>query len=422
MTQARIVIVGAGFGGMQTAQSLAKSGAEVVLIDRQNYHTFVPLLYQVASGQLSPDMVVYPLRNLVRRSPNLRVLVDEVTHIDFHGQQVITPRQTLFYDYLVLATGCETTVPSQMQSSGSVFSLKTLPDAIALRNQILQCVDQGLQASDESTWRRLLSITIVGGGPTGVEVAGTLAELRQVLQRDYPQLQQRPLQIRLLHSGDRLLMNFSPALGQYTARKLRRMGIEVQLSTPVKRIDGDRLELDNGEVSESATIIWSAGLTACYPTTTQSLDKANKNKLVVRPTLQLPDHPNIYVIGDVAYVTQQGKPLTGVAPEALQQGVTVAHNLKQQLNGKSPHPFRYLNKGRLAIIGQFGAVGKIGFVPLTGFLPWLLWLSVHLVYLPGLRNRLFVLLSWLHAYLWGDRPLRLVLPPTRPSPEPSLKR
>jgi NADH dehydrogenase len=213
----------------------------------------------------------------------------------------------------------------------------------------------------------------------------------------------------LVQSGDRLLPDLPKKLGVYTCKRLRQLGVEVHLSQKVNRVTPANLHLSNGQTILSETIIWTAGLEASAPETSQDLARATKDKLFVRPTLQLLEHSNVYAIGDLAYVEQKGEPLTGVAPEALQQGVAVAHNIRRQLRGKAPQPFRYFNKGRLAIIGCFSGVGKIGGFAFTGFLAWFLWLAVHLVYLPGYRNRLLVFLTWLHTYLLGDRTVRLIL-------------
>lgn len=418
----RVVIVGAGFGGMQAAQSLSGCGAEVLLIDRHNYNTFIPLLYQVAGAQIEPAAIAYPLRNVVRRARNVRFLMATVQHIDFAQRRVTTDRTVLTYDYLVLATGSYTRFPQQASGAEYVYSMRTLPEAIALRNQILSCFEQAAWEPDPARRQWLLRFVVVGGGPTGVEVAGILTELRRVLRRDYPTLDLSQMQIAMVQSGDRPLADLPPRLGRYTARTLRRLGVSVYLQSRVSRVTPDGADLQDGTHLAAATVIWTAGLQAVHPDTSGDLETADKGKLVVQPTLQLVEQTHVYGVGDVAYVTQGGKALTGVAPEALQQGVAVARNIKRQLNGRSPRPFRYFNKGRLAIIGGYAGVGKIGPLPLTGFLPWLMWLLVHVVYLPGYRSRLFVLLSWLQAYLLGYRAMRLILPTVVASSYPALQR
>ncbi|MBW4675702.1 MAG: NAD(P)/FAD-dependent oxidoreductase [Desmonostoc geniculatum HA4340-LM1] len=415
MDSRRVVIVGAGFGGLQAAQSLADSGADVLLIDRHNYHTFIPLLYQVATGQLEPEYIAYPIRTILRRfsflrnKPKVQFLMAEVEQIDFSGQTVETDSCSIAYDFLVLATGSRTQFLGVTGASEYAFSMRTLEEAIAIRNQIFSCFEQAIQESDSSRRQQLLTFTIVGGGATGVEVVGAFVEIvRGQLRRDYPTILHE-VRLILVQSGDRLLGELPKKLGAYTHKRLHQLGVEVYLLSKVTRVTLESVHLQNDEVIPTATVIWTAGLEANYPTTSQEVSSANKGKLIVHPTLQLLQQPNVYAIGDLAYVEKNGKSLSGVAPEALQQGVAVARNIQRQFRGKSPEPFSYFNKGRLAIIGCYSGVGKIGVFAFTGFLAWLMWLGVHLVYLPGYRSRFFVLLTWLHTYLSRDRSVRLIL-------------
>ncbi|MEM1254007.1 MAG: NAD(P)/FAD-dependent oxidoreductase [Cyanobacteria bacterium P01_H01_bin.21] len=407
----RVVVVGAGFGGMQTAQSLAKSGADVLLIDRNNYNTFVPLLYQVAAAQIEPESIAYPLRTVLRRTNRTQFMLANVQRVDFDHQLIETDNAVVPYDYLVLATGSQTQFMGVPGATDYAFALRTLDQAVTLRNHILQRFEQAIREPDPIRRKQLLSFVIVGGGPTGVEMAGTLIELKKSLRHDYPGLNWQDMQVVLVQSGDNLLVNLPAKLGRYTARKLHRLGVKLYFNVRVSRVTDSRVELSDGCTLSAGTVVWAAGLEAATPEMAVEPQTARKRKLTVRSTLQLTDHDTVYAIGDVAYGESNGKPLTGVAPEALQQGVAVARNIRRQLLGKSPKPFSYLNKGRLAIIGGYGGVGKIGPMLLTGFLPWLMWLSVHLVYLPGFRNRLMVLLNWLHGYGRGDRAIRLILSP-----------
>lgn len=405
----KVIIVGAGFGGMQAAQSLARSGAQILLIDRNSYNTFVPLLYQVAAAQIEPELIAYPVRNILRRSPRTRFLRADVQHINFAQQTVETSQATFAYDYLVMATGSQTQFLGVPGAAEYAFSLRTLAQSIALRNHILHRLEQAALEPDPQRRQQLLTVVIVGGGPTGVEMAGTLVELKRALRKDYSGLHLKEMRIFLVQSGDNLLVNLPESLGRYTTRKLRQLGVKVHLQTRVSRVTPDQVEFQEGMTVPAGTVIWAAGLEAALPETATSPPTTRKRKLQVGPTLQLIGHDNVYAIGDVASFEQNGKSLTGVAPEALQQGVAVARNIHRQIQGKVPQPFNYLNKGRLAIIGCYAGVGKIGPFPLTGFLPWLMWLSVHLVYLPGFRNRLLILLNWLHGYGLGDRAVRLIL-------------
>ncbi|NER82636.1 MAG: NAD(P)/FAD-dependent oxidoreductase, partial [Leptolyngbya sp. SIO1D8] len=394
---------------MQATQSLARSGADVLLIDRNNYNTFVPLLYQVAAAQIAPDMIAYPIRTILRRSPRTHFLRAEVKRIDFNRQVVETDSTTLSYNYLVMATGSQTQFLGVPGAAKHAFSLRTLDQAVVLRNHVFQCFERATYEPDPVRRQQLLTFVIVGGGPTGVEMAGTLVELKQVLNKDYPGLNIGDMRIVLVQSSMNLLMNLPDRLGRYTHRKLSRLGVTVRFKTRVSRVTPNTVDFQDGSSLATATVVWAGGLEAALPKTVVPLEIAYKQKVAVRPTLQLTEHPTVYAIGDVAYAQHHGKPLAGVAPEALQQGVAVARNIRRQLQGKAPQPFSYFNKGRLAIIGCYAGVGKIGPFLLTGFLPWFMWLSVHLVYLPGFRSRLLVLLSWLHAYGWRDRALRLIL-------------
>ncbi|WP_421654615.1 NAD(P)/FAD-dependent oxidoreductase [Leptothermofonsia sp. ETS-13] len=409
----RVVIVGAGFGGLQAAQSLAGAGADVLLIDRNNYHTFVPLLYQVATAQLAPEQVVYPVRTILRKASNIQFRLAEVQRVDFSAQFVETEDAVIPYDYLVLATGSQTQFLGVPGATEHAFSMKTLEEAVALRNHIFACFEQAAHESDALRRQQLLTIVIVGGGPTGVEMAGALVEvLRGRLRQDYPTLDWRQVRLVLVQAGDRPLADLPKKLGVYTCQRLCQLGVEVYLQTRVKRVTPGAVHLQDQTIL-TETVIWTAGLEASPPETSDELSRATKGKLLVRPTLQLLEQSNVYAIGDLAYVRQNGVPLTGVAPEALQQGVTVARNIRLQLQGRAPKPFNYFNKGRLAIIGCFSGVGKIGVFAFTGFLPWLMWLGVHLVYLPGYRNRLLVFITWLHSYLLGDRAIPIIFAPSR---------
>jgi NADH dehydrogenase len=408
--QPSVVVIGAGFGGLQTAQSLAKSNVNVLLIDRHNYHTFVPLLYQVAAAQIAPETIAYPIRTLLRRAKNTHFLQADVQRIDFANRQIETDKAVIGYDYLVLATGSQTQYLGVAGAPVHGFALRTLEQAIALRNHLFQCFEQAEREADAEVRQQLLTVVIVGGGPTGVEVAGTLVELKRALKSDYPGLDLGAMEIVLVQGGGSLLPHLPAPLGRYAVHKLRRLGVKVHLHSRVSRVTPTAVEFQAGPPLATSTVIWAAGLAAALPMVSTRPPTGNQQKLTVQPTLQLQNQAQVYGIGDVADARHNGHPLTGVAPEALQQGVAVARNLRRQLRGQSPQPFRYFNKGRLAIIGVRAGVGKIGPVLLTGFMPWLLWLGVHLVYLPGWRNRLVLLLSWLHGYGLGDRPVRLILP------------
>ena len=408
----RVVIVGAGFGGLQTAQSLANSDTEVILIDRHNYHTFVPLLYQVATAQLAPEQVAIPIRNLLRRAKNVRFIQGEVERVDFAAQEIKTRNLVITYDYLVLATGSRSQFFGVEGAKNYAFELKTLSHAVKLRNHLLHCFELAESELNHEKRQQLLTIAIVGGGATGVELAGALVELvKNSLHKDYPRLQPQDVNLILLQSGDRLLTEFPPDLGAYTLKKLRNLGVKVMLRSKVCAVCEQGLELPDRFFYPAATVIWAVGVAGAIPDSFPSPQTGKQQKIAVLPTLQLTNYPQVFAIGDLATITSQGKSLSGVAPEALQQGVYVASAIQKQLKGKKLQPFNYFNKGRLAIIGCYSGVGEIGILKLKGFFPWFFWLAVHLVYFPDWRNRFLTLFTWLHNYILRDRAIRLIFTP-----------
>ncbi len=406
----KIAIIGAGFAGLRAVKTLARVNAEVVLIDRNNYHTFVPLLYQVATGFIPPETVAYPLRKYLRSTANATFLQAEVLEIDFIAKVIKTDRRNINYDYLVIATGSQTKFLGVNGAPQYTYPLRTLDDAVALRDRILINFERALTCTDWERKKQLLTFTIVGGGATGVELAGALIELiNNSLAKDYRELDLRLVKVILIHSGNRLLTSFPKHLGDYAGKQLRRRGVRIHFQTRVSSVMPGAIELEEGTIIKTATIIWTAGVTANLPVDSDKLPTARKDRVRVRSTLQLLEHPEVYAVGDVAYVNQEGKPLLGIAPEALQQGTAAASNLKRQLRGLSLKPFNYFNKGAAAIIARNAGVAYLfGRIPLKGWLAWLLWLGIHLYYLPGLSNRLTVLGSWIRDYLTGERNVRQI--------------
>lgn len=397
-----IVVIGAGFGGLQTVVSLGRTAARVTLIDRHNYHTFVPLLYQVATATLEPEWIALPIHRLLRRFKNVQFVQGSVKAVNLTARRVQTGQTTLQYDYLVLATGSQTHFQGVTGAKEHALPLRTLEDAIALKHHLLQCMEQAAQTSALDERRQLLTITVVGGGATGVEMAGALVELcHQSWPKNYPWLRDDPVQLILVQSGPELLPEFPHPLRAYAYKKLVNLGVNIQVKTKVAAVHATYLELDSGGRIPCATTIWTAGVTAVHPPTETTLPQGNRGKIPVLPSLQLQQYPEVYALGDTAQVPDQV--LAGVAPEALQQGVCTARNLRRHLKGRTPQPFRYFNKGRLAIIGCFSGVGKIGPFPIRGFLGWFLWLAVHLIYTPGYRNRLVILMTWLQSFSTRDK-------------------
>ena len=406
----KIIIIGAGFAGLRAVQNLARINADVLLIDRNNYHTFVPLLYQVATDFIPPKTVAYPLRKYLRSCNNACFFQAEVLGIDFENKVVSTDRENLNYDYLVIATGSQTKFLGVDGAPEHTYPLRTLKDAVALRDRILSNLERAVSCNDYERRQQLLTFTIVGGGATGVELAGALKELIQAtLGEQYPELNRQEVKIILIHSRNRLLADFPTRLGDYTGKQLRRRGVKIHFQTRVRSVMPGAVELEDGPIIETATIIWTAGVEANLPADSDKFATAKSQQVCVQSTLQILDYPEVYAVGDVAYVEQDGKPLLGIAPEAIQQGTAVAGNLKRQLRGLPLKPFNYFNKGTAAIIARNAGVAYLfGRIPLKGWLAWILWLGIHLYYLPGLTNRLIVLKSWIKDYFTSDRNIRSI--------------
>jgi NADH dehydrogenase len=405
----KIIVVGAGFAGMRAVKKLARSNAEIILIDLNNYHTFVPLLYQVATGFIAPETITYPIRKFARSYKYVRFIQARVESVDFDSQIVKTSTFDLYYDYLVLATGSKAQFLGVDGAAEFALPMRTLTDAVAIHHRLISNFEQASICNDLERITQLLTFVIVGGGATGVELAGSIQEFTKVtLAKDYSALDFRQVRIVLVHSGTTLLQDYPEQLSKYTFKQLRRRGVRIHLRSRVSRVFPEAIELDDGTKIEAAAVIWTAGVEAAPPgDTKEEISTADKDKVCVKPTLQLPNYPQVYAVGDVAFVKQNGEPLLGIAPEALQQGDTVAHNLRRQLRGLSPEPFNYFNKGKAAIVARNSGVAYLfGRIPLKGFLAWLMWLLIHLYYLPGIANRFVVLGSWIRDYTLKERNLR----------------
>lgn len=406
----RVVIVGAGFGGLRACRALAHSPVEVLLLDRHDYHTFNPMLYQVATAELGSEQVAYPVRSILRNLPNADFVMAEVRQVDLAHQVVETNRARIPYDFLILGTGSVTHFLRVPGVAEHAFPLDNLEQAVALRNQIHSCFE--LAAAEPQALRRqqILTFAIVGGGPTGVEFAGSLIELiHGPLRRDYPTLNFRQVRVLLLQSGDSLLAGMSQRLQLYTLRRLRKMGVEVYLGVRASQVTPEAVHLQDGRSISAETVVWAVGVHADPLVQQWDLPIAGKGQVAVLPTLQVPGHPQVYVVGDLAAVKKDGQPLPMVAPAAIQQGLAAARNIQRQLLGRHPVPFHYWNKGTIAIIGRNAAAAQVGRLTFTGFPAWISWLGVHLVYLPGLHNRLLVLMAWVLDYFFHTRSIRLIL-------------
>jgi len=411
MRKPQVVIVGAGFGGLWAARALAHAPVSVVLIDRNNYHTFLPLLYQVAAAEIEPEEIVYPVRSILRSTPTVDFLLAEVRRINLATRTVETSESIVSYDYLILAAGSSAHFFGVPGAAEHAFPLKTLDDGIRLRNHILCCFEQAAKDEDAANRRRLLTFAIVGGGPTGVEYAGALAELLGgPLRADFPKLDLRDSHVVLLESANRLLPSLPAHLGKYALERLRKMGVEVRLGAAVDRLEPDAVHLQDGSSFSAQTTVWTAGVRGESTAAAWGLPAEHSGRVPVGPALEVEGFPGVYVIGDLARGEQGGAPLPMIAPVAIQQGVAVARNIQRQLAGEPPLAFHYRDRGMMATIGRSAAVAHLGGLAFTGFPAWMAWLGVHLVKLIGFRNRLFVLINWAWDYFLFERMVRLILP------------
>ena len=407
-----VAIVGGGFGGLRAARRLAKAPVHITLLDRNNYHLFQPLLYQVATAGISPTDVAYPLRSIFRRQKNLEYRMAEVTRVDLNNRRLETTNGSLDYDYLILAVGGETNYFGLESVAANAFGLKGLEDASPIRDHLLHLFEQAALVSDPVTRQALLTFVVVGGGPTGVEMAGAISELiRLVLTKDFPDQDFSHSRVLLLEATDRLLAAMPAGLGQATREALKKKGVEVRFGAAVESFDGQTVKLHGGETIPTHTLIWAAGVRSAALVDTLGLPQAAQQRVRVEPTLQLPGHPEVYVIGDATYLEDENKAaLPMVAPVAMQQGEHAADNLVQALHEQPQISFHYHDPGTMATIGRNQAVAWIGPLQLHGFLAWVAWLVVHIFQLIGFRNRLLVLINWAWDYFFYDRAVRLISP------------
>ena len=406
----QVVIVGAGFGGLEVCRALSGADADVTLVDAQNHHCFQPLLYQVATAALSPGDIAWPIRAIVRGQKNVRVIMAQVTAIDVAAHRVHTAELDLPYDYLVLATGATHSYFGHDDWAPFAPGLKHIADATEIRRRFLLAFERAEVVEDKAEQARLLTFVIVGGGATGVEMAGAIAEVaRRTLQHDFRRIDPRTSRIVLIEAGPRLLPTFPQALSDYARRSLQAMGVEVELNRKVIGCDAHGVTLDGGRV-EAATVIWAAGVVASPAAKWLDAPRDGAGRIKVNPDLSVPGHQEIFAVGDTALVVQQnGKPVPGIAAAAKQMGHYVGGVIAARIRGRpTPGPFVYRHLGDLATIGRKSAVVKLGVFQLTGFLGWLFWSAVHIYFLIGLRNRFVVALNWLWSYLTFQRGARLI--------------
>jgi NADH:ubiquinone reductase (H+-translocating) len=407
--QPRVVIVGAGFGGLRAARALRKAPVDVVLVDRHNYHLFQPLLYQVATAGLEPEQIARPVRAILRRQANFEFRMTEVTGLETSAKRIMTTEGPIAYDYLILAIGGETNYFGLDGVRRHGYGLKDIPEAIRIRNHVLRAFERAMLEPDAESRRAELTFVVVGGGPTGVEMAGALSELiRLVLVKDYPHLNIKDVRVLLLEATDRLLGPMPPRLREAAAETLWRKHVEVRFGATVADYDGAQVRLKSGEVIPARTLIWAAGVKAVSLTSRLGLPTNRQGRVPVAETLEVPDHADVFVIGDAAYREVAGQALPMMAPVAIQMAETVAGNIRRRLSGDPPLAFRYRDPGSLATIGRNAAVAYIYGISFTGFPAWVVWLVVHIIQLIGFRNKLFVLLNWAWDYFFYERAARLI--------------
>jgi len=415
MARTKVVIVGAGFGGLAAAKALRNTPVSVTLIDRANHHLFQPLLYQVATSVLTPGQVASPIRGILRRQKNATVILGEVTGVDKDKKCIFSSNADrenvpIHYDYLVLATGVTHSYFGHDEFAQYAPGLKSLADAVAIRNKALRAFEQAEAEEDPSRHRDLLTFILIGAGPTGVEMAAALAVLvRSILKSEFRRIDPATARIVLVDMAPRVLPSFSKDLSEAAKARLQKLGVEVRLGQSVDQIDADGIVVA-GERIVSKTVIWTAGVAPSPASKWLNVDADRAGRVRVQPDLTVPGHPEIFVIGDTASLDQNGKPLPGVAQVALQQGRYAGKLIHSRIGGgPTPKPFKYFDKGSMAVVGKGFAVLQTGKIHLSGFFAWLAWAAVHLQFLATSSLRVSVFLQWVWTYFTGQRGSRLIV-------------
>ena len=406
----KVIIVGAGFAGLQTAKGLTTSSFDVTIIDKNNYHLFQPLLYQVATAGLSPADIAVPIRNIFRSQQNPKVVLDELIKINPDLNQITTKNNTYIYDFLVIATGSEPSYFGHDQWKNFSPGLKNIEDATSIRAKILKAFEKAERVKNKNELDKLMKFVLIGGGPTGVEMAGAIAELsKKVLTKEFTTIDTRTAKIILLEAGPNILSTASHGLSIYAKKTLERLGVEVKCNTSVQNIS-EGLVKTNSETIEAETVIWCAGVKASPVKSWINVKTDEMGRVLVNEDLSISDYSNIFVIGDASYVkNKNGKPLPGLAPVAKQEGNFVAEVIKKNIhNGKPPKKFYYKNRGYLATIGRADAIVDFGWFTLKGRIGWVFWSIIHIYFLIGFRNRLMVFINWLWSYLTFSKGARLI--------------
>ncbi len=411
----RLVVIGGGFAGVALARKMVHEEVQLVLLDRQNYHTFQPLLYQVTTSSLEPDSIAYPLRKIVKRGKNTYFRMTEVTGIDPANQKVHTGIGSIEYDYLVIATGAKTNFFGNAKIEAKAMRMKSLPQALNLRSLMLENLEQAVITTDEEKKKELLNFVIAGAGPTGVELAGGIAELKNnVLPRDYPDMDFSIMQIHLIEGADRVLPPMSEKASIKADKFLRKLGVNIHLNTQVTNYENHLVSTNTDLTLETGTFIWSAGVTGAPVEGLKAealIPRANRYK--VNRFNQIEGYNKIFALGDIALMETEdfprGHPM--VAQPAIQQGDHLVKNLKRHLKGKEMLPFKYFDKGSMATIGRNKAVVDIGKMRFGGFFAWFIWMFIHIWFLVGFRNRFITMFNWIYNYINFDKASRLIIRP-----------
>jgi len=400
----RVLILGGGFGGLYAARSLAGAPVEITLVDRHNYHLFQPLLYQVASAALNPSDIASPIRSILARQRNVEVILGEATSIDTEKRQVTLADGQLSYDYLIVATGATHSYFGHPEWAQNAPGLKTIEDALEIRRRVLLAFEHAERESDPIAQRAWLTFVVVGGGPTGVELAGALSEIaRQTMIRDFRHIDPANARVILVEGRDRVLPPYPPALSIKAQRQLEHLGVEVLTNGVVTDLNDHEVRIGDTSIA-AKTVLWAAGVQASPLAKSLGAPLDRAGRVIVEPDMTIPGHPEVFVIGDLSAVPD----VPGVAPAAIQEGTYAAKTIEGTLAGKPRKPFHYWNKGSLATIGRAAAVADLGFIKLSGFLAWIAWLTIHIFFLIGFRNRFLVITQWAWAYLTYQRGARLI--------------
>lgn len=405
-----VVVVGAGFGGLEAAKKLAKAPVRITIIDRYNYHLFQPLLYQVAIAGLVPSQIAYPLRWIFRKQDNVDFHMAEVTSIDFESRYVKVEGSVIAYDYLILAVGGQTNFFGMSEVEHHGFQLKNVASAVETRNHLLRMFEEASREVDPERRRALLTFVVVGGGPTGVETAGALAELiTHVMAKDYPYLDLNDVRVLLIEAASSLMLAYPDELRKATYDLLRSKNVEIMLNTRLLDYNGLHVTLADEIMIPTHTLIWTAGVRSAEITDRLGVLQASGGRIRVEPTLQLPGHPEVFVVGDAAYLENgNGQPLPMLATVAQQEARAAAGNLQKILKGETPRPFHYKDPGLLATIGRNAAVARIWGMSFSGFIAWVIWVVLHIYRIIGVRNRLLVMINWAWDYVFYENQVRLI--------------